>query len=168
MGKCHLFGSSAPLPPRLRTGVFIFTAMSRCGLMLERPSAGAGGPRSLTPPQSGLTQASRQHEPRETGLKIQLTTPFKGSPSTGQSGNGRKAGGSGGGWRAFLKTVAEASSKNRPLFSQARTGPDWAGRGKQAKAWTDVSVCFSSSFSSMFLSVCTPCCPPLTSSSSTL
>lgn len=32
--------------------------------MLARPWARAGGPRSLTPPQSGLTPASRQHGAR--------------------------------------------------------------------------------------------------------
>lgn len=113
-------------------------------------------------------------EPQETGLKIQPRAPFKGPPSTGQSGNGR------GGKKTlcFLERPPEKAAHSS--LSRGRAGPGrqresrgLGGQRKKAEAWTDVSVwVFFFFLLFLFPSVWKPLlhslCPPQTSQSSTL
>ena len=84
VGKCRPFGCDSSPFPLGKSRVFIFTTMRRCSLKLERPSQDQQSTQSNTPtvwvtPGPAAAVLGCTAWPRETGLKIQLAAPFKGS-----------------------------------------------------------------------------------------
>lgn len=90
-------------------------------------------------------------EPQETGLKIQLRAPFKGPPSTGQSGNGR------GGEKTpcFLERPPEKAAHSS--LRRGRAGPAEGkqrfGKAEEKSRGVDRCVCLG------FFFFCFSCSP---------